>query len=203
MFLLMMMVITNSAAFSPGSLQHGQHKRFIALSSTSMKALAVSQQRREFLKNAVAASTLATIVTSPLYPAHAATAASAITPKDARTQFDACVADTDKLLKEWDEITKGGGDAIRQKLGTNGPGSPFYQISKAVKVLLNEAEDPVAFGDASEQFEIRRAAADAMAYSALFTGGSGKPTPPEVYYKKSKVEVEALRRVEADMIEAL
>jgi hypothetical protein len=59
--------------------------------------------------------------------------------------------------------------------------------------------DPVAFGDAAEQFEIRLAGADTMAYSA----SSGKPTPPAVYIEKSKVEVEALRRIETEMIEAL
>jgi hypothetical protein len=71
--------------------------------------------------------------------------------------------------------------------------------------LQNDAAttDPVAFGEAAEQFEIRLAGADTMAYSANFAGGSGKPTPPSVYIEKSKVEVEALRRIETEMIEAL
>jgi len=185
---------------------HGQ--RYYALSSTVMKAVVspsssasvTHMQRRQFLNSAAATSTLAVILTTPLLPAHAAITP---TPVAARAQFDAAVAITDRLLKDWDTVTKGGGDAIRKELGTVGTGSPFYQINKAIRVLQNDADDPVAFGDASEQFEIRLAGADAMAYSAIFTGGSGKPTPPAVYFEKSKVEVEALRQVEAEMIQAL
>lgn len=197
MFLLMMMaVISTSIAFSPPSLQSG-----IARSSTSIKALTptTQQPRRKFL-NSVATSTLATIIaTSPPSPAHAAATISAT---DARAQFDAAIVITTKLLKEWDTIATSG-DAIRKELGTVGTGSPFFQINKAIKVLQNDAADPVAFGDASEQFEIRLAGADAMAYSANFAGGSGKPTPPSVYILKSRGEVEALKRIEAEMVEAL
>lgn len=162
----------------------------------------VSNNRRDFLTNVMVA-TAAGITSSSTFPTSANAAASSITPKEAREQFEAVVATTDKLLAEWDTVTQGGGDAIRTQLGTNGPGTPFYKIDKAIKVLQNNCEDPITFGEASEEFEIRRASADAMAYSAIFTGGSGKPTPPEVYYKKSKVEVEALKRVEADMLSAL
>mmetsp|Transcript_22287 Transcript_22287/g.32575 ORF Transcript_22287/g.32575 Transcript_22287/m.32575 type:complete len:202 (+) Transcript_22287:147-752(+) len=194
MMMMMMMMATTTNAFSRLPLQ-----RCMAQSSTSiLKALPEPQpQRRRFLNSIIAKSTL--LITIPP-PSNAVTT---ITPESARAQLDAVISNTDKLLADWDTVTKGGGDAIRKELGTVGTGSPFYQINKAIRVLQNDANDPVAFGDASEQFEIRLAGADAMAYSAVFTGGSGKPTPPEVYFKKSKVEVEALRRVEADMIEAL
>jgi len=175
----------------------------------------VSNNRRNFLTNVIVATavgiTSSSTITFGPTPANANAAASSITPKEAREQFEAVIATTDKLLAEWDTVTQGGGDAIRTQLGTNGPGTgtgggtptPFYKIDKAIKVLQNNCEDPITFGEASEEFEVRRASADAMAYSAIFTGGSGKPTPPEVYYKKSKVEVDALKRVEAEMLSAL
>jgi len=165
----------------------------------------VSNNRRNFLTNVIVATAVG-ITSSSTFgptPANANAAASTITPKEAREQFEAVIATTDKLLAEWDTVIQGGGDAIRTQLGTNGPGTPFYKIDKAIKVLQNNCEDPITFGEASEEFEVRRASADAMAYSAIFTGGSGKPTPPEVYYKKSKVEVDALKRVEAEMLSAL
>mmetsp|Transcript_4165 Transcript_4165/g.5824 ORF Transcript_4165/g.5824 Transcript_4165/m.5824 type:complete len:248 (+) Transcript_4165:89-832(+) len=163
----------------------------------------VSNNRRDFLTNAIVATAVGIASSSTFGPTPANAAASSITPKEAREQFEAVIATTDKLLAEWDTVIQGGGDAIRTQLGTNGPGTPFYKIDKAIKVLQNNCEDPITFGEASEEFEIRRASADAMAYSAIFTGGSGKPTPPEVYYKKSKVEVDALKRVEAEMLSAL
>jgi len=46
------------------------------------------------------------------------------------------------------------------------------------------------------------ARADTMAYSANFAGGSGKPTPPQVYIDKARKEVEALQTI-AKSISAL
>lgn len=89
------------------------------------------------------------------------------------------------------------------ELGTNGGRSPLFQINKAVRVLQADAEDPVAFAEASEEYLLGVGRADSMAYSANFAGGAGKPTPPAVYIAKSKGEVELLKGYEKEMLAAL
>merc|ERR1711957_110632 len=147
-------------------------------------------------------STFATLFVAD--PIHSALAAPAPSSADAVAQFKAAVSTTDRLIQDWDAISAKGGDAIRTELGFNGGASPLFQIDKAVKVIqMDVAEDPVAFAEASEEFLLGLGRADSMAYSSLFAGGSGKPTPPSFYISKSKGEVELIRRYEKEMLEAI
>jgi len=151
---------------------------------------------------ATLASTFTTLILT--VPTHPSLAAGILTSNEALQQFNAAVSTTDDILKNWDAIASKGGDAIRTELGTNGGASPLFQINKAVKVLQSDvAEDPVAFAEAAEEFLLGLGRADAMAYSSIFAGGAGKPTPPAVYIAKSKVEVELIRRYEREMLEAI
>ena len=113
----------------------------------------------------------------------------------AKDQWKKSVGVIDAMLSDWSSLEKKGGDAIRVELGTQGTTSPLFQIDKALKALREEAEDLVEFTEQSDEFMLRLAAADSMAYSANFAGGSGKPTPPAVYIEKSKKEVEDMQRI--------
>uniref|UniRef100_A0A7S2UA84 Uncharacterized protein n=1 Tax=Attheya septentrionalis TaxID=420275 RepID=A0A7S2UA84_9STRA len=181
-FIILFTLATGALSFSPpllaprartSSVQAHTRAQFLVVSTTSLLSLSVPP-------------------------------AFAISPNDARKQLDAVISVTDNLIVEWDAIASGGGDAIRRELGTViGTDSPFFQISKAVKALQNDASDPVAFAEASEEFLLGLGRADSMAYSANFAGGSGKPTPPKVYIDKSKLEVKTMREREREMIDAL
>ena len=117
----------------------------------------------------------------------------AISTDAAKDQWKQSVKVIDTMLSDWSSLK--GGDAIRVGLGTQGTTSPLFQIDKALKVLRDEAEDLVEFTEQSDEFLLRIAAADSMAYSANFAGGSGKPTPPAVYIEKSKKEVEDMQKI--------
>ena len=117
----------------------------------------------------------------------------AISTDAAKEQWTQSVKVIDSMLSDWSSLK--GGDAIRVGLGTQGTTSPLFQIDKALKVLRDEAEDLVEFTEQSDEFLLRIAAADSMAYSANFAGGSGKPTPPAVYIEKSKKEVEDMQKI--------
>lgn len=119
----------------------------------------------------------------------------AISTDAAKDQWKKSVAVIDAMLSDWPILEKKGGDAIRVELGTQGTTSPLFQVDKALKALREEAEDLVEFTEQSDEFMLRLAAADSMAYSANFAGGSGKPTPPAVYIEKSKTEVEDMQRI--------
>jgi hypothetical protein len=113
----------------------------------------------------------------------------------AKDQWKQSVRVIDAMLSDWSSLATKGGDAIRVELGTQGTTSPLFQIEKALRALRDEAEDLVEFTEQSDEFLLRLAAADSMAYSANFAGGSGKPTPPAVYIEKSKKEVEDMQRI--------
>lgn len=152
--------------------------------------------RRSFLFKTTIATSFLQITTS--HP-NAAIAAAPVTQETALTQWKESAATIDNLLENWSTISAGGGDAIRKELGTANFGkgiSPLFQIDKAFKVLgENDDVDLIEFTEQSEEFLNALAGADTMAYSANFAGGSGKPTPPQVYIDKAKKEVEGLQRI--------
>eukprot|EP00592_Proboscia_alata_P004914 CAMPEP_0194368280 /NCGR_PEP_ID=MMETSP0174-20130528/16531_1 /TAXON_ID=216777 /ORGANISM="Proboscia alata, Strain PI-D3" /LENGTH=201 /DNA_ID=CAMNT_0039144587 /DNA_START=42 /DNA_END=647 /DNA_ORIENTATION=- len=163
--------------------------------TTTSTALFSSSDRRSFLSGTTAVATV--ILTSG--PAPALAAAAAATPEAALKQWKDSVATIDNLYENWDTISKQGGDAIRKELGTANFGttaSPLFQIDKAFRVLRDSPDvDLVEFTEQSEEFANALVRADTMAYSSNFAGGSGKPTPPQVYIDKAKIEVADLQRL--------
>ena len=126
---------------------------------------------------------------------HSAQAAALLTSEAANTQWKAATKTIDDLLENWETIAKGGGDAIRTQLGTQGITSPLFQMDKALKVLRDDAEDIIEFTEMSDEFLLTLSRADSMSYSANFAGGSGKPTPPAVYIENSRKEVLELQKI--------
>ena len=150
--------------------------------------------RRSFLVQApfvtiATSSSIISTLTGAVKPAFA------VDVDGAKAQWNSAVNTIDNLLGNWDTFAKGGGDAIRTELGTQGITSPLFQIDKALKVLRDNVDDLVEFTEQSEEFGLALSRADSMAYSANFAGGSGKPTPPAVYIEKSKKEVIDLQRI--------
>jgi hypothetical protein len=198
-----------AAAISPLAVAFTSHGQMIQsktvllhaapTSATSSDIMSSDSSRRSFL------STIATATTSAAFiPLQSANAAAPLTQDTARTQWNSSVTTINSLLKNWDNV--GGGDAIRKELGTANFGSgisPLYQIEKAFKIIRDDDNvDLVEFTEQSEDFLACLARADTMAYSANFAGGSGKPTPPQVYIDKARKEVEALQTI-AKSISAL
>jgi hypothetical protein len=130
----------------------------------------------------------------------------AVANLEPRAQWRAAVSEVDSLVAdlEKDAVT-GGGDGIRRRLGTVGTTSPLFQIDKACRSLLPDADDPVAFGEALEEFLLGLGRADSMAYSANFAGGSGNPreNSPAALLAKAKREVTSLKRSVDEMDRAL
>jgi hypothetical protein len=162
-----------------------------------------STNRRSFLfkttKTARAIATASFLQITTTYPQAASAAPIPLTQETALTQWKASAATIDNLLEHWSTISAGGGDAIRKELGTANFGtetSPLFQIEKAFRILREkDSVDLVEFTEQSEEFSNALARADTMAYSANFAGGSGKPTPPQVYIDKAKKEVEGLQQI--------
>mmetsp|Transcript_11096 Transcript_11096/g.17114 ORF Transcript_11096/g.17114 Transcript_11096/m.17114 type:complete len:205 (-) Transcript_11096:457-1071(-) len=144
--------------------------------------------RRSFLLPVASAAFLTSITTS------SSVAQAAVSTFDAANdQWKQSVNVIDKMLNNWESYKTG--DSIRVELGTQGTSSPLFQIDKAFKVLRDDAEDIIEFTETSDEFLLTLARADSMAYSANFAGGSGKPTPPEVYIEKAKKEVVDLQKI--------
>ena len=166
---------------------------FDAISTKSPRVIIDASSRRRFLFQVTSILPLA-IKGTP----HAAAVAPA-SADEALIQWKAAVKTIDNLCTNWDTISKGGGDAIRAELGTANFGtsvSALFQIDKAFKILREDPNvDLIEFTELSEDFTNALTRADAMAYSSNFAGGSGKPTPPEVYLDKSKKDVAEVQRI--------
>mmetsp|Transcript_15269 Transcript_15269/g.45598 ORF Transcript_15269/g.45598 Transcript_15269/m.45598 type:complete len:182 (-) Transcript_15269:26-571(-) len=139
-----------------------------------------------------------------LAPLLAPRAAGAADVAAARAQWKAASKEINDILKDWESI-QGGGDGIRRRIGTVGTTSPLFQIEKACRALIPEAEDPVEFGDALEELVLGLGRVDGMAYSSNFAGGSGKPSENSatVYIERSRKELQALKKDVARMDKAL
>lgn len=157
--------------------------------ASRLDSATLSLSRRTFLVQLPATTALITCLSVP--PSMAAV----ITTEGAKTQWKNAEKGIDDLVQNWSAVSKGGGDAIRVALGTQGTSSALFQIDKVLRVLREEAEDLVEFTEQEEEFRLTLSRADSMAYSANYAGGSGKPTKPEVYIEKSQKEVMELQRI--------
>lgn len=179
-------MVVAAAAWSPPTSAE-------STSTSATRAISCASSRRRFLFQA------ASILPISFKGVPSSAAAEPSTTDAALTQWKESVKTIDNLCDNWDTISKGGGDAIRKELGTANFGttvSPLFQIDKAFRVLRDDPNvDLVEFTEISEEFTSALARADTMAYSANFAGGSGKPTPPQVYIDKSKKEVAEVQRI--------
>lgn len=148
----------------------------------------------------------ATAATATVMLPHQILAAPAgMTADSARGQWRSALTELDDLLQNWstdkwaEEV--GSGNAIREKLGTQGATSPLYQIEKAFKVLGNSdfVDDFVEFQETAEEFMDALYRADSLASSSNNKTGSGSQTPPAVFIEQSKVEVVRMQSIAKKM----
>lgn len=166
----------------------------LALSCALALAPAPKMHRRDLL-NSAAGAALA-VVAAPAY---------AVDASAARAQWKLVTPALDDLLANWAAekwaADVGGGDVIREKLGTQGTASSLYQIEKVFKALRDSdyVEDPVSFVEADEEFIAALFRADSLASSSNNKTGSGKQTPPAVFIEQAKAEVVKMQGIAKKM----
>jgi hypothetical protein len=109
--------------------------------------------------------------------------------EDAKARFQAARNDLRYLLDHYSEISQGGGDAVRNYLGTQGVNSNLFGIQKVLKILKEESEDIVAFTEAMDEFNAYYYQAEGAAYQSLFVEFSSAKGTPEMFLKTAKQDL--------------
>jgi hypothetical protein len=137
------------------------------------------QQHTSSRRNFMTIATTALIVVAP----NVATTAAAIAAEDInpdKERFIACRKDLRDLIDNYSDITsKGGGDAVRNTLGTQGVNSNMFGIEKLLKSLKFEAEDIVEYVETMEDFNAYYYQADGAAYQSMFVEHSSARSTKE------------------------
>jgi hypothetical protein len=141
-----------------------------------------TSSRRDFMTIA----TTALIVIAPnVATAVAATAAEDIDPNKER--FIAARKDLRNLIDNYTDITsKGGGDAVRNILGTQGVNSNMFGIQKLLKSLKFDADDIVEYTETMDEFNAYYYQADGAAYQSMFVEHSSARSTKESCLKTAK-----------------
>ena len=138
--------------------------------------------RRQFMTTAL---TVGGSVFAPLAPsASAASETNVFSDKnfsveDAKKRFRDARTDLRFLQDNYSEISKNGGDAVRNYLGTQGINSNMYGIQKVLKLLQTESDDIVEYTEAMDEFNAYYYQAEGAAYQSLFAQHSSAKSTPE------------------------
>jgi hypothetical protein len=109
---------------------------------------------------------------------------------DAKKRFQAARKDVRYLLDNYSEITKGGGgDAVRNYLGTQGVNSNLFGIQKVLKILKDESDDIVEYTEAMDEFNAYYYQAEGAAYQSLFVEHSSAKGTPESLLATAKKDL--------------
>lgn len=164
--------------------------------------VAISASRR-FLFAAIPGSLLMTSLPSNQGWAHAAmmeqpkakvfTAGEALGVEKAKARFQEARKILDDLIENYDDISKGGGDAVRRYLGTVGTDSALFGIMRVLKELQNECDDVVEYSESMEEFDYYLRAADTAVYSANFVEYSAAKTKPEKFFADAKADASKMK----------
>lgn len=156
------------------------------------------QDRRSFAKlsAAVAFTTLVFPSFTPP-PASAAVAADISFDKlsidDAKKRFQLARQDLKYLLEHYNDISKkGGGDAVRNYLGTQGINSNMYGIQKILKRLQEESNDIVEYTETMDEFNAYYYQAEGAAYQSMFAEHSSAKATPESLLATAKKDIEQM-----------
>ena len=127
------------------------------------------------------------IVAAPLSDVPRANAAENV---DAKERFIAARKDLRELVDNYSDITaKGGGDSVRNRLGTQGVNSKLFGIQKVLKKLSADAEDIVEYTDAMDEFNVYYYQAEGAAYQSMFIEHSSAKGTPESFLKIAKNDI--------------
>ena len=137
------------------------------------------QQHTSSRRNFMTIVTTALIVVAPNVATTAAAIAEDIINPD-KERFIACRKDLRDLIDNYADITsKGGGDAVRNTLGTQGVNSNMFGVEKLLKSLKFEAEDIVEYVETMEDFNAYYYQADGAAYQSMFVEHSSARSTKE------------------------
>eukprot|EP00539_Tryblionella_compressa_P001343 CAMPEP_0178746146 /NCGR_PEP_ID=MMETSP0744-20121128/7659_1 /TAXON_ID=913974 /ORGANISM="Nitzschia punctata, Strain CCMP561" /LENGTH=206 /DNA_ID=CAMNT_0020399349 /DNA_START=12 /DNA_END=632 /DNA_ORIENTATION=+ len=192
--LLWLLLATDSVSFQVQTRPwHGGGQR---------EGTSLSVTRRDFLVSAVAAEvSLASF--SPHLVAQAADSTSSdanvfgqnnLSVEDARKRFQAARNDLRYLLENYADISKGGGDAVRNYLGTQGVKSNLFGIQKVLKILREESEDIVEYTEAMDEFNAYYYQAEGAAYQSMFAEHSSAKSTPESLLATAKQDIAKMEK---------
>ena len=109
---------------------------------------------------------------------------------DAKQRFVAARKDLHELVDNYsDIIAKGGGDAVRNRLGTQGVNSNLFGIQKVLKTLTADAEDIVEYTETMDEFNAYYFQAEGAAYQSMFVEHSSARSTPESLLKTANADI--------------
>ena len=126
-----------------------------------------------------------------------------LSAEDGKKRFSLARKEVQYLLDNYDEISQGGGDAVRRYLGTVGVASNMYGITKVVKDLRDEAEDLVEFTETANEFEAYMFQADGAAYQSLFVEHSSAKGTPASFLATAKKDIFSMQAYMDDLARQL
>lgn len=150
-----------------------------------MSARAKIEARRSWLWKA---SRLTPILMFPVMPSNAV-ASSIVNRDNFPTLLENGYHELLILDRDFDVIIKGGGDAVRRRVGTVGTGSPLFSFEKRLKecqVMFDSMEDDLdpnvidvaSFLESSIEVVAGLRDIDFLAYSSIFADASGAAADP-------------------------
>lgn len=114
---------------------------------------------------------------------------------DPRERFIVARKDLRDLIENYTDITaKGGGDAVRYRLGTQGVNSKLFGIQKILKTLAADADDIVEYTETMEEFNAYYFQAEGAAYQSMFVEHSSAKGTPESFLKTAKTDIEQMEK---------
>jgi hypothetical protein len=114
--------------------------------------------------------------------------------QDAKQRFQEARKDLRYLIENYTDISKAGGDAVRNYLGTQGVNSNLYGIQKVLKILQKEACDIIEYTEAMDEFNAYYYQAEGAAYQSLFVEHSSAKGTPESFLKTAKQDLDQLEK---------
>jgi len=159
--------------------------------------------RRRFLSQ-IPVLAAATIISPALVvggwqpPANAAAAAAEVftgklTVDQAKQRFQLARADLQYLQDHYTEIINtGGGDGVRNYLGTQGVSSNLFGIQKVLKMLQQEADDIVEYTETMDEFNAYYYQAEGAAYQSMFAEHSSAKATPEQLLATARKDITEL-----------
>ena len=173
----------------------------------SALAAAVTASRRSFLTASLlvanAPPATATLMDATQDEAKTFSPGTKLSVEDGKKRFSLARKEVQYLLDNYDQISQGGGDAVRRYLGTVGVASNMYGITKVVKDLRDEAEDLVEFTETANEFEAYLFQADGAAYQSLFVEHSSAKGTPASFLATAKKDVLSMQRYMDDLARQL
>ncbi|CAB9525282.1 expressed unknown protein [Seminavis robusta] len=116
-----------------------------------------------------------------------------LTAEDAKQRFQLARKEMQYLLDNYADISKkGGGDAVRNYLGTQGVTSSMYGIQKVLKLLQEESDDIVEYTETMEEFNAYFYQAEGAAYQSMFAEHSSSRSTPESLLATAKKDIQSM-----------